>query len=310
MINDIAAKLREQIFNALPAGSVIPRHTDTGHFYEVPRIGKTYGSVTGKLAVLKDEGLMNYKMNRAIDYVFGNFKKFNDDNILEHLEEASKASGKILVDAGDIGTDIHEYRERYYSDWIRTGVRPPDIQTYITPGKHDIRAVSALAALEKFVIDNHYVPIVTELLVYDEEFALAGTLDDIGLMREEIVPPKPDCDHSLIFNPKTMIGHCLKCEYKYKMILVLKDLKTSNQFKDHYFFQVALYYRMFKKLTGLKPKKSFILKISKTDRTYKIEELYNINRLVQYSKHMLKTNEALDYIKGLRKDNQKVVLTL
>ena len=71
-----------------------------------------------------------------------------------------------------------------------------------------------------------------------------------------------------------------------------------------------MYYMMFKKLTGLRPKRCFILKVSKEDGTYKIEELFMINRLVAYAKSMLKVNEALDFIRGLRKDNQKVVLSI
>ncbi len=73
----------EKINSVLPEGKVIPRHTAQGHFYEVldevyigdPRdtiYGPVYPSVTGKLQVLKDEGLINYKMNRAVEF-FGNF---------------------------------------------------------------------------------------------------------------------------------------------------------------------------------------------------------------------------------------------
>lgn len=272
------ASLRKLIFAKIPEGSVIPRHTDKEHLYEiVPCGGKIFKSVTTRLQILKDESLITYKMNRALDYIFANYPKFTDENIMEHLDVASKQSGFILEDAGDIGTAIHNYREAYFGDWIKNKKRPESVLSYIPEYQTDIRATSGMRALEKFVTENNYAPVACELKVWDEKFEVAGTLDDVGVMNGE---------------------------------MVLMDLKTSNQFKNHYFFQVALYYMMFRKLTELKPKRCFILKVSKDDGTYKIEELYNISKLVRYAKSMLRTNEGLDFIRTVRKDNQKKVMAI
>jgi len=67
---------------------------------------------------------------------------------------------------------------------------------------------------------------------------------------------------------------------------------------------------MFRKLTDLRPERCFILKLSKEDGTYKIEDLKKPGILVRYAKSMLKTNEGIEFIKSLRKDNQKKVLTI
>jgi hypothetical protein len=90
------------------------------------------------------------------------------------------------------------------------------------------------------------------------------------------------------------------------------DIKTSNQLKDHYFFQVSVYWRMFWKLMGakFKPEKCIIVQLSKENGNYKIEELKELAKLAQYSNHMIKTNEGIDFIKVLRKDNQRVVAPL
>lgn len=305
--------LRDIIAKKIPGGTVVPRHNERGHFYEVVPIGKTFPSVTGKLQVLKDEGLINYKMNRAIDYVFSHYKEFTDENITEHLDRAGRVSQDILEDAGDIGTRIHGYREDYFNAWINSNGRPADVQAFIPHSEFDVRAKSAMRALGKFCTEKDYIPVLSELLVYDDELQLAGTLDDIGFMRKVLREGKDDCEHDIVgpLNP-TIKGkyNCYKCDYKYTYEYVLLDIKTSNQFKDHYFFQVAIYYHMLVKLTGVKPTRSFILKLSKDDGTYKIEELKDLPSLVKYAKHMLKTNEAIDFIRELRKDNQKQVVIL
>lgn len=311
--------IRELIAKKIPGGTVVPRHTSKGHFYEVVPVGKTFPSVTAKLQVLKDEGLINYKMNRAVEYCFAHYKEFNDDNITEHLDRATRVSQDILEDAGDIGTRIHGYREDYFNAWIASGVRPAETRSFIPNTETDQRATSAMRALQKFVLENDYVPVLSELLVYDVDLALAGTLDDLGIMRKVLREGKQGCEHDTSLYDvsarggvpdKETVGakyRCWKCDYKYTYEYVLLDIKTSNQFKNHYFFQVAIYYMMVSKLTGLKPTRCFILKLSKEDGTYKIEELYELGKLVRYAKHMLKTNEAIDFITSLRKDNQKVV---
>jgi len=312
------ASIREIIEQKIPDGAVIPRHTDREHLYEiVPAGGKIYKSVTTRLQVLKDESLLNYKMNRALDYIFAHYSKFTDANIMEHIDNASKVSGGILNDAGDIGRRIHEYREAYFEAWIHEGKRPNSALAFIPAVEVDPRATSGMRALEKFVDENDYIPVAVEKKVYSMPERgkngwnpeVAGTLDDIGLMRKSIRSGDPACLHETMADAKG-IYRCLKCELKYTYELVLMDLKTSNQFKDHYFFQVAMYYWMFVRLTGLKPKRCFILKVSKEDGSYKIEELFQIAKLVRYAKHMLRTNEALDFIRSVRKDNQKNVLVI
>ena len=64
---------------------------------------------------------------------------------------------------------------------------------------------------------------------------------------------------------------------------------------------------MFVQLTGLRPQRCFILKVSKEDGTYKIEDLKKPARIAQYALALLKTDEGVEFIKGLRKDNQRSV---
>jgi hypothetical protein len=342
------AEIRARIKEILPEGKVIARHNKDGHFYEVdmavdswafmrkhetgytlpampaPGVvsGKLtynpiYPSVTGKLQILKDEGLINYKMNRAVDYlrnfIFSLTALPTMEDISQACQMSTRVSQDILEDAGDIGTRIHNVREAIFLEWIKTGERPADFLSFIPANEEDVRTTSAIRALQKFCEERDYVPVACELLVYNHELATAGTLDDLGLIRKIYREGNPDCPHTeLVSNGKYGIHRCMTCDMKYGYEFALMDLKTSNQFKDHYFFQVALYWWKLWNLLGKewKPQRCFILKVSKEDGSYKIEDLKRPAKLAQYARAMIKTNEGVEFIKSLRKDNQKVVAPL
>ena len=321
-------QLRKEIDERFKFTTVVPRHNEKGHFYQICH-GHTegvecmcpiYPSVTGKIQILKDEGLINYKMNRAIEYLKnfiyetkGTIGQQAEGEVMRLIDEAgekaSRVSQDILVDAGDIGTQIHDVRQAIFDKWIETGVKPEDFLSFIPVGQEDIRLISAIRALRKFVDEWHYTPVKCELFVYSNGLKVAGTLDDLGIIRTTIREGAEGCDHlGMISAPKAFnVDRCVQCDGKWKWEFVLMDLKSSNQFKDHYFFQVALYYDMFRKITKLNPDRCFILKVSKTDGTYKIEDLKRPKKLAEYCRHMVKTNEGLEFIKGLRKDNQREV---
>lgn len=310
-------KIQNRIKEVLPEGKVVPRHNKDGHFYEVCEDEHPiYPSVTGKLQVLKDQGLMNYKMNRAIEslknFMFGLINLPSMEDIDNACEIAGRVSQDILEDAGDVGTRIHDLREVIFNKWIETGVKPEDFLSFIPPEEVDIRVTSAIRALKKFVDERDYIPIACELLVYSHEYKTAGTLDDLGLMKEVTRKGSPECNHKMIITSASGLVRCVECDMKYRYQFVLMDIKTSNQLKDHYFFQVCLYWRMFWKLMGIgfKPEKCIIVQLSKENGTYKIEDLKEPTKLAKYAGHMIKTNEGLDFIKTLRKDNQRVVAPL
>ncbi len=311
-----AHDIRNKIALAIPEGSVIAEHTKDGHFYRIMTpdakgvTDNVYPSVTGKLQIIKDESLINYKKNQVIQYVFKNYAKFTDANIMEHLALAERVPEDILADAGDIGTEIHDCREEIFKHWIATGVRPEDFTAFIKPEQIDIRMRSAIRALQKFCVEHAYVPVATELFVYSHKLRVAGTLDDLGLMRRVVDKGDPACKHeTMMVARKVGVDRsvCVKCDYKERFDFVLMDLKTSNAFKDHYFFQVALYYWMLCELIGIRPDRCFILKVSKEDGTYKIEDLKRPAMLASYSRSMIRTHNGIMYIRGIRRDNQKIV---
>lgn len=292
---------RDIIHSKFPSGTVIADHDTTGHWYRIPHINARYPSVNGRIHIFKEEGLSDWRMNKALEYVFANWKDFTDENVMTHIGNAEQQSVTEFKDAGDIGREIHDYREQIFSKYIDSGEYIAKFDDIIPVEKQDIRAVSAMGALQKFVEDYQYESIVTEMFLYSEELKLAGTLDDIGIISTVVRKGEPACEH-------VMVGtHCVKCPLKYKKELCLMDLKSSNQLKPIYWIQVALYYYMFQRLTGLRPKSVFILKLDKNNRSYKVEFIKNISRVVRIAKLVLRLSDSIDWIKESRKKEVEVI---
>ena len=73
-----ADKLRKRIASRTAELKITTDHDDKGHFYLYQ--GQRYPSVTSYLKLLKDEGLMNWKMNQALKYVKDNISLMAEEN--------------------------------------------------------------------------------------------------------------------------------------------------------------------------------------------------------------------------------------
>jgi hypothetical protein len=305
LVLDEVMRYQRIIDQALPPGSVVPRHTHEGHFYGVPS-GGVYPSVTGVISYVKDPSIQLFDMNEALRYVEAHLHHCVTDGDLDYmkvidmLHEAKKAPRGVLMDAADIGSQIHDRREKYYQDWIYSSKRP-DITQYYDIDKDDQRLVSAMRALGKFCDEEGYVPIRTELLVYSDKYKLAGTLDDIGMVNTWLRKGDKKCQHNYIYDG--LVTRCDKCDMKRQWQFCMKDLKSSNQFKDSYYFQVALYNFMFMKLTGLRTQRNFILKVDKTSGVWKTEELKNMPQLIAGAKKIIMAADAVEKIRGMRQQS-------
>ncbi len=307
-------KIQDQIDLTLPPGAVVPRHTDAGHFYGVPS-GGVYPSVTGIIGYVKDPSIQQFGMNEALRYVEAHLHECVTDGDLDYMKvidmlyAAKKAPRGVLMDAADIGTQIHDRREEYFQDWIDDNKRP-SLSNYYRTDVDDPRLVSAMLALGRFCDESEYIPIRTEVLVYSDKYELAGQLDDLGMINTVIRKGDPDCKHLYWYN-RDGSTRCEHCDRKKQWHFCLTDLKSSNQFKDTYYLQVALYGMMFRQLTGLKPDRNFILKVSKVDGVYKTEELTRMNQLVANAKRVILAAKAVKKVKELRKkSNAKKVIVI
>jgi hypothetical protein len=268
-------KLREKIRLRSIELNIQPDHTQEGHFYKFN--GQRFPSVTGRLQILKDPGIMNWKMNRAVDYIssqWNSVRQYDPTQINAILTEAKLVPQKEFEGAGSIGTTVHGWREQWFKRLIEYNEDPKSHRRAIAINQNS-SIISACRAVERFAHECNYIPLACELYVADEILKTGGQVDDIGFVNGE---------------------------------LCLVDLKTSNiGDKESYYAQVALYYFMFRKLYRLRPEKLKILHVSKQDGTYKLIDIPDIQKTIQWAKKVVQVSQGLDEIKEAKK---KKVMTL
>ena len=101
-------RLRERIKARTEELKIETAHDSTGHWYRYN--GQLYPSVTAKLALLKDPGLANWKMNKAIATVAEKWRPnqgYSQELIDAILVEAKATPQMEFEGAGDIGTAVH-----------------------------------------------------------------------------------------------------------------------------------------------------------------------------------------------------------
>lgn len=238
-----------------------------GHWYG---FGKPiWPGVTTKLQILKDQGLANWKMKRALEYVNERIVQnvqYSESDISQIIQGAKLAPQQEFEGAGDIGTAVHAWRELWMRNWIMAG---KDIST---PPIKDIRPAvkSAAWGFYNCLRAIKAEPLACELWLADEKLQLGGTLDDLWRVNNQ--------------------------NY-------LIDLKTSNiGNKNSYYLQVATYWKMFRRLYRIKIDKIFILHVSKTHHgEYKLIELKDIEKYYKMAEHTFKLYDDLQKLKELKK---------
>ena len=293
-IEKLAEKYRKLIKERMAPHNITTAHDEKGHWYV--KDGKKYGSVTKELQTLKDEGLMNWKMNRALEYIKDNWLEVRNTIEMPKLEaiieQAKLAPQQEFEGAGDIGRQVHDWREKIFSMLMQGCDYNP---AYISKDM-DPAVISGCRGIEKFLQETGYIPVACELSLVDPEFELGGMLDDIGILPH---PTKIKVQHATL-------GEGYKIKYKPKLCLI--DLKTSNiGNKTSYFLQVALYAKMFIKLTGIRPQEYYILHVSKTDGSYKLIRINNITQLIKDATLLLKLNKSLRRIDEEKKKEPIVI---
>ncbi len=260
-------ELRNKVAKRTTKLGIHPDYDEHGHFYVYK--GERLPSVTGRLQILKDPSLSNYKRDRALDFVFkelgADYERYkNPIELKAMLEDSKSAADQLRDNAGDMGTAAHDWRELWFKQIIETGnYEPPPLEDQRPQVK------SATRAVQKFVAEHNYQPLACELYVADLKLYTGGMVDDIGFVDG---------------------------------VLSLVDLKTSNiGDKEQYHAQVALYYYMFAKLYGIKPEKLYILHASKTDGSYNLIEIPDIAGTIGWAKRVVQVTQFIEQIKANKK---------
>ncbi len=299
----LAFKYRE-IFKA-QTGQVKTAHEPKGHFYVSPTTREKYHSVTYFTSFIKDPSLANYKMNRAIDYVRQNIELnvyHSENSIFKVTEDAKAAPESTFLNAGDIGTQTHNWRQEWFQNWIDLGVGSlpdADIDAYPLPENADPEVISGCRAIKKFLKETGYIPVACELALVDDELKVGGCIDDLG-----VFPNKKS-----IIQDVTEPWQEGSYKVKYFPELTFVDLKTSNQGKKPaYAYQVrGFYQRMIKKTFKIKPKKTYILHTSKEDGTYKLIDLTDMSFLEKDCADLVRLSRSWDGVVESFKPKQIVI---
>lgn len=236
---------------------------------------------------------MNWKMNRALEYVKSNWMWDKRPTIEAELDDiitqAKLAPQQEFEGAGDIGKTVHKWREEWMQAWF-TG--NPQLLPPINDDRPEVTA--SCKAIENCITKLQAQPLAVELYLADDELKLGGTLDDIWAV--------PVDTKEQFTNPGNPLDGGYNIKRKWEVWLI--DLKTSNQAwgKDTYFFQVALYWAIFKKLYKIKIDKLYILHTSKTHfGEYELIPLLYPKRYLQMAKNVLRLYDDLQELKKIKR---------
>lgn len=254
-----ATSLQDAIRNTVE-GKLVPAHDTFGHHYRFVDTGKIVDSVTTKMIIDKPH-LAKWAGRLAAEYVIEHRHQIDAD-VQGVIKRASLAHEDIRDGAGDIGTRAHDVVEKYVLDWIYTDVKPSDMAKYSDP--FDVPQVKSASRAAQAFFDQYPLiqPISSELLVGDEKLGVAGTLDLLALEEGKVC---------------------------------VVDWKTSNAVNDDYAIQVAVYGELFKRMTGIKVEKYYIVKLSKKDGTFELHEVLQPRRALAAGKGVFK---AYDWFKN------------
>lgn len=291
--------LRNKIAERTLELGIIPVWDNRGHHYKFPD-SPEYRSVTSKLQVVKDEGLRNWYMNRACEYITENLESIDTDNP-EAWEAFIKAAKQypvtVFQTAGDIGTTVHDWREVWIKEWMRTGSQP--LVTYPDDPRPEVKA--SVAGYVKAINDLRAEPVACELSLADRKLKVGGMLDDMWMVPfEEKIPSEWPTTGVKTYDDLVASGYKVKTRWE----LWLVDLKTSNiGNKNSYYMQVAAYWYMFRKLyPGIKIDKLFILNTSKEIfGDYDMIPLLHPERYFQMAKSAFKLSDDIFELEQLKK---------
>lgn len=287
--------LRSKIKARTAELGIVTDHDEKGHWYKSG--GHRYPSVTRKLALIKDEGLMNWKMNTALGHIGQVLKilkasEWDEGKIIALIKDAKLAHQLEFEGAGDIGKAVHDWREEWFSQWIEWASKVSDLKNYeiSLPDDERPQVKASCEAIRRCIWDLKAQPLACELALTDDKLELGGMLDDIWA-----VPIDTKVKASLVSGDPLSGGYKLKRKWEVWFL----DLKTSNiGNKNSYYMQVATYWAMFRKLYKIKIDKVFILHTSKT--RFGEYELIPVKHPAEYFKMAKTTYKLYDDLQRLK----------
>lgn len=262
--------LRRRIAEKVPQNRLVLQPGED-HVYNDSQTGASYVSVTTRMKILNNPHHSQWRINRVLEYLKDHHQEITKENIDEILRQAREYPETLFKEAGTHGTSTHGYLEKMINEWMKTDEKP-DWSTIVSDEK-DFRCWSALRSFSAWTDKEHFVPLASELQVWSPQYHIAGTLDCVGLIRGR---------------------H-----------LAIIDFKTSNEFSDSYWMQVAAYWHMFYETFRRWAHTCIILKLDKCQGIPQTEEIDDpMTRFNDYL-HVIALDESMRSIAEARKNHNR-----
>ena len=265
-------KLRARIREKVPQDTLQLKPNTPFHIYYNPRTGGEYISTTTKNRVISSPQFQDWRMNRMAEFILDHKDEISKDNFDEWIKKAKEYPETEFKAAGVFGTLCHSYIHKYFIDWILRDQQPASILQYIDgsrgPREENFRVWSVLRSLENWVNANGYIPLASELMLWSDNYNLAGTMDNVGVDKTGL-PGTP-------------------------------DWKTSNNFRDDYFLQLGSYFGMFYEMTHIRLHWGKIVKLDKDRGQFSEEVVNDLRKCFKYHVIASKLYDAMQDIRGER----------
>lgn len=316
----LAQELRKKLSDVFYEGRVVPKHTDTQHFYQDVKDGKTYASVTTKTSLLSRDYYKQLAADKAVEHIQQHVMRFSimePEQITEVFTYARQAHVHDLNRAGMWGTHGHDTVDKYVDMWIKTDEQPERMSDFFGDVSNEGKC-AALSA-EKFMHDFTLFPLASELKVISKKHGYAGTLDSLWLIGDVYKNRigNANCVHDWFNKGKDKIA-CGLCGREETLSVLLGDWKTSNYIfgvgtmsKFDYALQVMAYAIALKEMAGITCKKHWIVRLDKNNPHYEIGVIANPKLA---AKVFLAMNEVSNFARSstppIEPLNKKQVITL
>jgi len=267
--------LRRRIAQRIPQDRLVLQPGED-HVYNDSQTGAAYISVTTRMKVLNQPHHSVWRINRILEYIKDNVLDISESHIDEVLRQAREYPEILFKEAGTHGTLSHSYLEKMLKQWIATDEKP-EWSSFVDgttgPEEKDFRCWSALRSFDAWTKKEQFVPLASELQVWSPRYHIAGTMDAVGLIRGRM--------------------------------LAIIDFKTSNEFSDSYWMQVAAYWQMFYELMNKYAHRCIILKLDKNQGIPQTEEIDDPWKRFQDYVHVIKLDDSMRSIAEARKNHNK-----
>ena len=160
-------------------GTIKLEFNESRHFFSVN--GKNVISVTGVTGVIdKSRPLIYWAVGLSKDYLLSNLKDMiaddKGDRIVTLIEEASKQHAQVKKAAADIGTQAH--------DWIERFIKAKTKKDYPELPK-DPQVYNGVSAFLKWVDEYDVKFLSSEKQVYSKKYQYAGIMDAEAVIKHK-----------------------------------------------------------------------------------------------------------------------------